>query len=554
VSNPFPAGVQYGTIDLATVRVFAMREVRAQQVQGARYPRTIAVPEAGHGTGVVIDPRGVVLTAAHVIDGARHVAVRLPNDAGVLSATVIHQDENLDFALLLTRPPSGRFTHYLELPSAQPPLAVRQTVDAIGYPLDATREQPQSTRGIISGALDDGRLQLGMSVNPGNSGGPLVDEEEHLVGIVVARGRVEEGVQGIAIAIPTLPMRGAYERALETGAFHRGNTELGTDPENRRNTAVVLDALIRFGGADVLLEAADVVHTGAAPERLRRFTELVQQTRDPDLLAMLCGYFWDALMVMLEAAGVANPGQLQPPTRELALTVDRWARYAARTAVEADATVTQRHPFMQFMQRLRGIRGPDALNASASASSLGFASGRAPTRPNAQREGAPSGWAPTVWVGVARHYQNISNGRAADFGVSFPIWLFGRRSSRLRIAPVLGLSIQSVHYEDRHTPWAAAYYDYESDDDNQVVVVSPFEAGLQLRVGTLRTGFVVNAAVTYGRVIGVRHPLWGGRLLAGFTSHRLFVGFNGKIVSYTPDSDYFDGRYGHLGFAAGVTY
>lgn len=261
-NNPFPASVSYGRIDNATVRVFAVQSVDVATAQGRYVSRTIALPEAGHGTGVVVDPRGVILTAAHVIEGARHVAVRLPGDGGVFPAVVIRRNQQLDFAFLLIKP-NGRLGNYLALPEQAVPLTVRQTVDAIGYPLDANRSQPQSTRGIISGALDDSRLQLGISVNPGNSGGPLVNEREELVGMVVARGDPREGVQGIGVAVPIAPIRAEYALALQRGEMHEAHRALQTQQQVRVNAAQVVDALVRFGGVEVLLEAADVVANGA---------------------------------------------------------------------------------------------------------------------------------------------------------------------------------------------------------------------------------------------------------------------------------------------------
>ncbi|HJL49896.1 MAG TPA: hypothetical protein RMG45_28810, partial [Polyangiaceae bacterium LLY-WYZ-15_(1-7)] len=61
--TPASATVSYGRVDRATVRVFAIRGVNAIEVQGRRARRVVAVPEAGHGSGVLVDRRGVIATA-----------------------------------------------------------------------------------------------------------------------------------------------------------------------------------------------------------------------------------------------------------------------------------------------------------------------------------------------------------------------------------------------------------------------------------------------------------------------------------------------------------
>src|SRR5690606_30864793 len=82
----------YAGIDRATVRVFAARSVRMKWLAGSRYQRPIALPESSHGSGVVVSADGVILTAQHVVEGARQVSVRLPGEGGALPASVVYQD------------------------------------------------------------------------------------------------------------------------------------------------------------------------------------------------------------------------------------------------------------------------------------------------------------------------------------------------------------------------------------------------------------------------------------------------------------------------------
>ncbi|MEZ4369557.1 MAG: serine protease [Polyangiaceae bacterium] len=195
----FAQAVAYDNIDQATVRVLGMGSIEVEAIEDEGQTYQLAVPIAGHGSGVLLSKDGLILTASHVIADTRALAVRVPGHLGPLPAVTVYNDTTRDFALLRVK---GDFEHIAELADPKAPLAIRQNVFAIGYPLDATRVDPQSTPGIVSGVLPTGELQLGMSVNPGNSGGPVVDSDGKVRAIVVARSRLDEGAIGLAYAVP----------------------------------------------------------------------------------------------------------------------------------------------------------------------------------------------------------------------------------------------------------------------------------------------------------------------------------------------------------------
>ncbi|MEO0323919.1 MAG: S1C family serine protease [Myxococcota bacterium] len=383
--------VAFGRVDAATVRVFAVRSVGVSRVRGRSGPRVLALPEAGHGTGVVIDARGILLTAAHVVEGAQEVAVRLPGDGGVHAAEVVYVDEDLDFALLLCRAP---FDQVLPLPETPPLLPVRATVDAVGYPLDPNRSQPQSSRGIVAGAFDDGRLQLAMSVNPGNSGGPLIDEDENLVGIVVARGNPERGVQGIAVAVPVGPMRGALERKVGDGSFLAAYRSLGQEPARRSLTAEAVDAVVRFGGLEVLQEAANVVDRSLPASTLARFRRLAEGLQDPDVMAIMSAVFWNAALVVLERAGAYETPEDLPagPARELARVLWGDAFDLAVRGLAADPGLAERSPFIAY------LTGEDAARRGRPSERTGRSQGPGAAPPGTWR---PRRRLPTFSLGFA---------------------------------------------------------------------------------------------------------------------------------------------------------
>lgn len=156
----------------------------------------------GMGTGVVIDPRGYVLTNHHVVDGVRQIRVTL-DDGTVDIARVVAHDKRTDLAVIKIN--VGRSLPTLEVGSSSD-LMPGEPVIAVG---NAYGYEHTVTRGIISAlgrdvqvsdtqAYDD-LIQTDASINPGNSGGPLLSIEGKMIGVNVA---VRAGAQGIGFAIP----------------------------------------------------------------------------------------------------------------------------------------------------------------------------------------------------------------------------------------------------------------------------------------------------------------------------------------------------------------
>ena len=147
------------------------------------------------GSGVMISPDGLVLTAAHVL-GASPPQVRLHNGA-VYTGTVVRRSEVHDLALVhvpVSHAPCLRL--YRDRPT------IGADVYALGAPTGRGLEF-SVTRGVISGIREDAGgwvLQTDASLSPGSSGGPLINARGHIVGIATKK-LVGRGVEGVAFGV-----------------------------------------------------------------------------------------------------------------------------------------------------------------------------------------------------------------------------------------------------------------------------------------------------------------------------------------------------------------
>jgi len=152
---------------------------------------------AATGAGFIITEDGYVLTAAHVVSGLKTVSVQLHNGL-VLDADVVRVDEGADVALIKL---PGTSHKPLELASDDPNVGI--DVYVIG---DPTGEELSSSvaKGIVSGQrkIEGNKfIQTDASVNPGNSGGPLIGKDGRVFGIVSMK-YVGVELQGLGFAVP----------------------------------------------------------------------------------------------------------------------------------------------------------------------------------------------------------------------------------------------------------------------------------------------------------------------------------------------------------------
>ena len=225
------------------------------------------LPRRSLGSGVIIDPSGVALTNAHVVDKATAIEV-VTLDGTKYAATVAGVDKKTDLAVLKLDGGSKQFP-FLPLGDSND-TQVGEWVLAVGSPFGL---QATVTAGIISakarqigaGPYDD-FLQTDAAINPGNSGGPLINMRGEVIGINTA---IVRGGSGIGFAVPSTLAKKISSDILTTGAVSRGwlgvslqplSTELATSFGLKdRKGALVADVVRDSPAAKAGLQAGDIV-------------------------------------------------------------------------------------------------------------------------------------------------------------------------------------------------------------------------------------------------------------------------------------------------------
>jgi Do/DeqQ family serine protease len=227
VERAAPAVVNVYTARVVTERLYRGPLDEFFGDLGPRYRQRV---ERALGSGVIVDPRGYLVTNNHVIANADSIRVQLA-DGREAEATIVGRDPDTDLAVLrislgnLPVMPLGRSDQ----------LRVGDVVLAIGNPIGLSQTV---TFGIVSAT---GRGQLGVAtfenfiqtdaaINVGNSGGALIDTAGSLVGINTAVVAKNLGVEGIGFAIPVNLVRGVLREIIAQGRVIRG--WIGIAPED----------------------------------------------------------------------------------------------------------------------------------------------------------------------------------------------------------------------------------------------------------------------------------------------------------------------------------
>jgi serine protease Do len=230
---------------------------------GGLYPGRDAVPDAG-GSGVVVDAaKGLILTNDHVVPDAPRIVVILP-DGRQRTAKEVRRDPRSDLALLVIDPDG--------LGLAQADWGDSDALDladwtlAVGQPFGLSGTV---TAGIVSGARRgfgpvgyDDLIQTSAAINPGSSGGPLIDLDGRVVGINVAIKTLTGGYEGVGFAVPAARAKRVAADLAEFGRVRRAYLGVGTEP-------LESDVLARLGGQPGVVVASIAIGSPAEAAGLK---------------------------------------------------------------------------------------------------------------------------------------------------------------------------------------------------------------------------------------------------------------------------------------------
>jgi S1-C subfamily serine protease len=258
------------------------------------------VPQQGQGSGFILNKDGLILTNNHVINNAQKVEVKL-SDKHTYKAQVIGVDPNHDLALLKISAPNLVPATLAESQG----LVVGQRVYAIGNPFGL---QGTMTRGIISairsirgpqGNPIEDAIQTDAAVNPGNSGGPLLNSKGEVIGIttLIANNGADQS-SGIGFAIPINTAKAVLDDFAKYGRVRRPTLDIVTLPIGP-DVAEQIGLPADYG---ILIER---VLPGGAAERagLKGGTQRAYQGNEPVMLG-------GDLIIAMDGQEIASPQDL----------------------------------------------------------------------------------------------------------------------------------------------------------------------------------------------------------------------------------------------------
>ena len=245
--------------------------------------------QQGSGSGVLISADGYIVTNHHVINGSEKIDVTL-NDKRHFEAEIIGVDANTDIALLKIKANGLPFINYANSDQVR----IGDWVLAVGNPFNLYNTV---TAGIVSAKgrnniinnqqrAIESFIQTDAAVNPGNSGGALVDVNGDLVGINTAIASNNGAYQGYAFAVPVNIVKKIVRDLAEFGNVQRAylgvniqdiDAKLAEDKKLSRLNGVYVNGLIQGGSADLSgIQTGDIL-TKIEDVEIRTVSELQEQ-------------------------------------------------------------------------------------------------------------------------------------------------------------------------------------------------------------------------------------------------------------------------------------
>jgi len=277
---------------------------------GQMMPQQQQQPQVGIGSGVIISQDGYIITNNHVIEGADEISVTL-NDKANYSAKVVGADPNTDIALIKI---DAKNLPTIEFGNSDN-LKVGEWVLAVGNPMNLTSTV---TAGIVSakgrnlgiiGSEPNGQsgksnmsiesfIQTDAAVNPGNSGGALVNLRGELVGINTAIMSQTGSYTGYSFAIPVNIVKRVVGDIKEFGSFQRpylgvSIRDIDADFAKQKNISVsdgvyVMSVEDKSGAMEAGIKEGDVIESinGVSLSKASALQEQVSRYRPGDIIAV----------------------------------------------------------------------------------------------------------------------------------------------------------------------------------------------------------------------------------------------------------------------------
>ena len=267
------------------------------------------------GTGIIVDPDGYIMTNAHVVEGAQRIKVILPPLASdsPIALQPIHAGQILDATLLGTHEQSDLALLKIDathLPTAALRSDVRvqqgELVFAIGTPEGLRNTVTMGVVSSLARQLDPDKpmvyIQTDAPLNPGNSGGPLVDIDGNVIGINTLMLSEGGGSEGLGFAIPAAIVSFDYQNLRKAGRVQR--VAMGVRTQNITPTLATGLGLARSWGAVI----SDIAAGGAAEAAGLQLNDIVLAIDGRQILGLP-----DVIMALY----------LHPPDRVLKMDVLR---------------------------------------------------------------------------------------------------------------------------------------------------------------------------------------------------------------------------------------
>ena len=221
----------------AVVQIFATSYTPGEGV--LPHASDLVSTQRASGSGVIVDPNGYIVTNAHVVRGAQRLIVEVPvatsgrsilaTRSRTMSGQIVGLDVETDLAVIKVDEknlPTLAFADSDELSAGQ-------LVLAFGSPLGLNNSVSLGIVSSVARQLEPESpmiyIQTDASINPGSSGGPLVDVHGRLVGINTLIASKAGGNEGLGFAAPSNIVRTAYEQIRKNGRVRRG--DIGVRPQ-----------------------------------------------------------------------------------------------------------------------------------------------------------------------------------------------------------------------------------------------------------------------------------------------------------------------------------